>query len=73
MLRRLRRSLRVSQRRARMARRAWVRQSMDASLPDAVADRVPTWATTRRGQVILGAVAVVVLLGWAVLFLVVMS
>lgn len=71
MLRRFRRSLRVSGRRVRRARRAWVRNSLDAAMPDAIADRVPGWASTPRGRVMLSVLAVVVLLGWAVLFLVV--
>jgi hypothetical protein len=71
MLHRFRRSLRVSRRRARMARRAWVRHSMDATLPNAVAHRVLGWASTPRGRAVLSMAAVVVLLGWAILFLVV--
>jgi hypothetical protein len=69
MLRRLLRSLRVSRRRARMARQAWVRQSVDAALPDAIADRVPGWASTPRGRVLLSALTVVVLLGWLLMLL----
>lgn len=69
MLHRLRRSLRSSRRRARKARQAWIRQSVDATLPGAIADRVPAWASTRRGQAILAVLAVTVLLGWALLFL----
>ena len=72
MLRRFRRSLRVSGRRVRMARQAWVRQSVDATLPDAMAGRVPAWATTRRGHVILAALAVVALIGWGLLFLLIL-
>jgi hypothetical protein len=70
MLRRLRRSLRVSSRRARRAREAWVQNSLDAALPDAIADRVPGWASTTRGRVLLSALAVVVLLGWLLLLLI---
>lgn len=67
MLSRLRRSLRVSARRARKARQAWVRNSLDAALPMAVANWVPAWAGTMRGRAVLGALAVAVLLGWAAL------
>lgn len=67
MLSRFRRSLRVSGRRVRRARRTWVRQSVDAALPDNVAGRVPDWAQTPRGRVMLSALALVVLLGWLLL------
>ena len=67
MLRRFRRSLRVSQRRAHRARQAWVRNSLDAALPPTVNRRVPDWAQTPRGRVLLSALAVVVLLGWLLL------
>lgn len=69
MLRRFRRSLRVSGRRVRRARRVWIRRSVDAALPDAIADRVPGWASTPRGRVMLSALAVVALLGWLLLML----
>ncbi|GAA1123081.1 hypothetical protein GCM10009670_12280 [Citricoccus alkalitolerans] len=69
MLRRFRRSLRVSGRRIRRARRVWVRQSVDANLPDAVTSRVPGWASNARGRVVLSVLAVVVLLGWLLLML----
>lgn len=69
MLHHLRRSLRSSRRRARKARQAWIRQSVDAILPDAIADRVPAWVSTRRGRAVLAVLAVTVLLGWALLFL----
>ncbi|MFC0247706.1 hypothetical protein ACFFIO_04245 [Citricoccus parietis] len=42
---------------------------MDAALPDAIADRVPGWASTPRGRVMLSALAVVALLGWLLLLL----
>jgi hypothetical protein len=69
MFRRFRRSLRVSGRRVRRARRAWVRQSVDAALPDTVAGRVPDWAQSSRGRVLLSALAVLALLGWLLLLL----
>ena len=69
MLRRFRRSLRVSGRRVRMARRAWVRNSLDAALPRSVEGRVPDWAQSPRGRFLLSALAVVVLLGWLLLLL----
>lgn len=67
MLRRFRRTLRVSGRRVRRARRAWVRNSLDAALPPSLEGRVPNWARTGRGRVVLSALAVVVLLGWLLL------
>lgn len=65
MLSRIRRSLRISRRHARTARRAWVHRSIDATLPEAVADRVPGWAHTSRGRIVLALIALVALLGWA--------
>jgi hypothetical protein len=72
MLRRFRRSLRVSQRRARLARRVWVHRSIDATLPAAVTDRVPSWAQTARGRIVLALIALVALLGWAGAFMLVL-
>lgn len=65
MLSRIRRSLRISRRHARTARRAWVHRSIDTTLPEAVADRVPGWAHTSRGRIVLALIALVALLGWA--------
>jgi hypothetical protein len=65
MLSRIRRTLRVSRRRARTARRAWVHRSIDATLPEAVAGRVPGWAHTAHGRIVLALIALVALLGWA--------
>ena len=65
MLSRIRRTLRISPRRALTARRAWVHRSIDATLPEAVADRVPGWACTSRGRIVLALIALVALLGWA--------
>lgn len=69
MLSRFRRSLRVSGRRVRGARRAWVRSSLDAALPPSIGGRVPGWAQTPRGRVMLSALAVLALLGWLLLML----
>jgi hypothetical protein len=69
MLSRFRRSLRVSSRRVRRARRAWVRNSLDAALPPSMEGRVPEWAQSSRGRVLLSALAVVALLGWLLLLL----
>jgi hypothetical protein len=69
MLRRFRRSLRVSGRRVRRARRAWVRNSLDAALPPSLEGRVPEWAQTTRGRMMLSELAVVILLGWLLLLL----
>lgn len=69
MLSRFRRSLRVSGRRVRRARRAWIRNSLDAALPPSMEGRVPDWAQTPRGRVVLSALAVVALLGWLLLML----
>jgi hypothetical protein len=68
MLSRICRTLRVSRRRALTARRAWVHRSIDATLPEAVADRVPGWARTSRGRIVLALIALVALLGWAEAF-----
>ena len=72
MLSRIRRPLRVSRRRALTARRAWVHRSIDATLPEAVADRVPGWAHTSRGRIVLALIALVALLGWAGAFVLVL-
>ncbi|WMY79415.1 hypothetical protein [Citricoccus sp. I39-566] len=41
---------------------------MDAALPDAIAERVPGWASTPRGgRLMLSALAAVMLLGWPLL------
>jgi hypothetical protein len=69
MLSRFRRSLRVSGRRVRRARRAWVLHSLDAALPPSLEGRVPEWAQTSRGRVMLSALAVVTLFGWLLLLL----
>jgi hypothetical protein len=71
--RRERRRRRRAARRARMtrARAAWVATSVDAALPEQVQDRVPGWASTGRGRVLLAGAAVLALLVWALVFIVV--
>jgi hypothetical protein len=69
MLSRIRRSIRVSRRRVRRARRAWVRNSLDAALPPSLERRVPGWAQTTQGRLMLSVLAVVALLGWLLLLL----
>ncbi|QCU77995.1 hypothetical protein E7744_07215 [Citricoccus sp. SGAir0253] len=71
--RRDRRSRRREVRRDRQARAraVWVATTMDAGLPDHLQARVPGWAATARGRVLLGAAAVVALLAWALVFLVI--
>lgn len=72
MLSRIRRSLRVSRRHARTARRAWIHRSIDATLPEAVADRIPGWAHTAHGRIVLALIALVTLLGWAGAFMLIL-
>ncbi|MEO9246795.1 hypothetical protein ABDK96_03785 [Citricoccus nitrophenolicus] len=51
------------------ARAAWIAGTVDADLPEQVQGRVPGWASTGRGRVLLAGVAVVPLLVWALLFI----
>ncbi len=71
--RRERRLRRRVERRARMtrARAVWVATSVDAGLPEQVQDRVPGWASTGRGRVLLAGAAVIVLLVWALVFIII--
>lgn len=69
MLSRFRRSLRISARRARRAREAWVRNSLDAALPASVEGRVPDCAQTPRGRLLLSALTLTTLLGWLLVLL----
>jgi hypothetical protein len=71
--RRERRLRRRVARRARMtrARAAWVATSVDAELPEQVQERMPTWARTGRGRVLLSGAAVLALLAWALVFIII--
>ncbi|WP_298044990.1 hypothetical protein [uncultured Citricoccus sp.] len=53
------------------ARAVWVATSVDAGLPEQVQDRVPGWASTGRGRVLLAGAAVIVLLVWALVFIII--
>jgi hypothetical protein len=71
--RRERRRRRRAERRARVtrARGAWVATTVDAGLPEQLQDRLPGWASTARGRVLLAGVSVVALLAWALVFMVI--
>ncbi len=71
--RRERRLRRRAARRARMtrARATWVATSVDAELPEQIQARVPGWASTGRGRVLLAGAAVIALLAWALVFVVI--
>jgi hypothetical protein len=71
--RRERRLRRRAARRARMtrARATWVATSVDAELPEQLQDRVPGWASTGRGRVLLAGAAVIALLVWSLVFIVI--
>lgn len=59
---------RVRARRMDAARRRWVQNTLDAQLPEALADRVPGWMHSPRGRVLTACLAVVALLCWALIF-----
>lgn len=71
--RRRRRADRRAERKARQTRwrTAWVATTVDADLPVSVEDRVPDWARSGRGRVLLAAAAVAALLVWALVFTVI--
>lgn len=52
---------------------AWVTHTIEAPLPDRIGDRLPGWARTVKGRVLLGVAAVVVILGWGVVAVAVIS
>lgn len=64
---------RRTERRAKMmrARATWVATSVDAELPEHIQDRMPAWATNGHGRVLLAGAAVIVLLAWALVFIII--
>ncbi|WBL18766.1 hypothetical protein [Citricoccus sp. NR2] len=45
---------------------SWAAHTIDAPLPERVENRLPSWARTVSGRVLVGAAAVAVILGWGV-------
>lgn len=68
-----RRRRRRAERRAQVgqARDTWIAATVEADLPDSARHRVPGWASTGRGRVLLAVAAVIALLVWSVIFIVI--
>lgn len=66
-----RRRRRRAERRARVgqARETWIAATVEADLPSSTRHRVPDWASTSRGRVLLAVGAVIALLVWALIFI----
>lgn len=52
---------------------AWVTHTIEAPLPDRIGHRLPGWACTVKGRVLLGVTAVALILGWGVAAVAVIS
>lgn len=59
--------------RSQERRQWWVDTTVDAPLPDHLVDRVPVWATTQRGRILVAALAFVALLCWLLIMLLIIS